>query len=330
MEATASSRFSDVDEYGFRRGEHFDYENYGKFMDKYLKTLTRRRIKWEAILKQNPDLSQPDAKLKRYIRKGIPGPFRTDVWMKISGAEAAMKKRPGLYRSLLNIDHFIKEINDSISIDLPRTFPDNIYFDSKKDRLFNILSAYAHHNRDVGYCQGLNYIAGLLLIVTDDEEKSFWLLKHIVEDIAPQYHSHNMSSLLRDLAVFRELVIRRVPAVNRHIEKLELPYAVIASKWFICIFAEVLPVETVLRIWDCVFAEGHKVVFRAALAMFVTHKTAILACHDIAALVTLFRDTMIQDNIVTNCHSFIESMFSLRLTHSEIESLRKVAVLNAN
>lgn len=38
-----------------------------------------------------------------------------------------------------------------------------------------------------------------------------------------------------------------------------LPYAVIASKWFICIFAEVLPVETVLRIWDCVFAEGYKV-----------------------------------------------------------------------
>jgi len=43
-----------------------------------------------------------------------------------------------------------------------------------------------------------------------------------------------------------------------------LPYPVIASKWFICIFAEVLPVETVLRIWDCVFAEGYKIVFRAA------------------------------------------------------------------
>lgn len=40
-----------------------------------------------------------------------------------------------------------------------------------------------------------------------------------------------------------------------------LPYAVIASKWFICIFAEVLPAETVLRIWDCVFSEGYKVFF---------------------------------------------------------------------
>ncbi|XP_017144232.1 growth hormone-regulated TBC protein 1-A [Drosophila miranda] len=328
MDATTSSKFSDVDEYGFKRGQNFDYNNYSKFMDGYLKTLTRRRMKWEAILQQNPDLSQVDAKLKRYIRKGIPGPYRPDVWMKISGAAAEQKRAPYLYRSLLNTETFDKEISDSISIDLPRTFPDNIHFDTKKQRLYNILIAYAHHNRDVGYCQGLNYIAGLLLIVTEDEEKSFWLLKHIVENIVPQYHSHNMANLLRDLAVFRELVIRRFPAVNRHVDNLGLPYPVIASKWFICIFAEVLPVETVLRIWDCVFSEGYKIVFRAALAMFVTHKTSILACDDIAALATHFRDIMIQDSIVTDCHGFIESMFALRLKRSELESLRKVAVLN--
>ncbi|XP_043951590.1 growth hormone-regulated TBC protein 1-A [Drosophila biarmipes] len=328
MDATASSKFSDVDEYGFKRGDHFDYKNYSKFMDGYLKTLTRRRMKWEAMLQQNTDLTQVDAKLKRYIRKGIPGPYRPDVWMKISGAAAAQRRSPDLFRSLLRTEPFDKEISDSISIDLPRTFPDNIHFDTKKQRLYNILIAYAHHNRDVGYCQGLNYIAGLLLIVTDDEEKSFWLLKHIVENIVPQYHSHNMANLLRDLAVFRELVIRRIPAVNRQVDNLGLPYPVIASKWFICIFAEVLPVETVLRIWDCVFAEGYKIVFRAALAMFVTHKNAILACDDIAALANLFRDTMIQDNIVTDCHGFVEAMFSLRLKRSELESLRKVAVLN--
>lgn len=64
--------------------------------------------------------------------------------------------------------------------------------------------------------------------------------------------------------------------------------------------------------------------------MFITHKGAILDCEDIAALANLFRDSMIQDNIVTDCHSFIEAMFSLRLKRSELESLRKVSVLNGN
>ncbi|KNC21770.1 hypothetical protein FF38_04006 [Lucilia cuprina] len=320
-----SSKFSDVDEYGFKRPENFDYKSYELFMSSYLKTLANRRIKWEALMQQNTDLTIINSKLKRYIRKGIPGPYRPDVWMKISGAYTLQQRSPDLYRSLLNMT-YEKEISDSISIDLPRTFPDNIFFETKKERLYNILIAYAHHNREVGYCQGLNYIAGLLLIVTDDEEKSFWLLKHMVENIVPQYHTKNMANLLRDMAVFKEMVIRRVPTVNKHIEKLGLPYAVIASKWFICIFAEVLPAETVLRIWDCVFSEGYKIVFRVALTMFITHKAAILAADDIGALANFFRETLIHDEIVTDCHTFMQTMFNLRLKRSELESLRKICV----
>lgn len=80
--------------------------------------------------------------------------------MKISGAAKLQQRSPALYNNLLGA-HYEKEICDSITIDLPRTFPDNIHFDTKKERLFNILVAYAHHNREVGYCQGLNYIAGM-------------------------------------------------------------------------------------------------------------------------------------------------------------------------
>ena len=85
--------------------------------------------------------------------------------MRISGSHKLQQRSPDLYRSLLNAS-YEKEIKDSISIDLPRTFPDNIYFETKKERLFNILIAYAHHNRDVGYCQGMNYIAGKSLFFT--------------------------------------------------------------------------------------------------------------------------------------------------------------------
>ncbi|XP_030375817.1 growth hormone-regulated TBC protein 1 [Scaptodrosophila lebanonensis] len=317
------STISDIDPYGFKRGANFDYENYSKFFSTYLKVLAGRETKWKKLLEKKGDLSNVDRSvLKRYIRKGVPLSYRAAVWMETSGAAAQQKSSPGLYTSLLKIEHFNKEISDSILIDLPRTFPDNIKFDTK--RLNNVLLAYAHHNQDVGYCQGLNYIAGLLLIVTNDEEKSFWLLKHIVEKILPQYHTKNMANLLRDLAVFKELIIRRYPDLNRHVEALGLPYPVIATKWFICIFAEVLPVETVFRIWDCVFAEGYKIVFRAALAMFVSHKDVILSCQDIGALAPLFRDSMTQDSIVTDCHSFIKTMFALRLKRSELENLRKV------
>lgn len=54
---------------------------------------------------------------------------------------------------------------DAIKIDLPRTFPDNIFFEGIKHKLLNILLAYAQHNKEIGYCQGLNYIAGMHLML---------------------------------------------------------------------------------------------------------------------------------------------------------------------
>lgn len=55
---------------------------------------------------------------------------------------------------------------DAIRIDLPRTFPENVFFENIRTPLFNVLVAYANHNKDVGYCQGLNYIAGKLFVIS--------------------------------------------------------------------------------------------------------------------------------------------------------------------
>ena len=47
-------------------------------------------------------------------------------------------------------------------IDIRRTYPENIYFrDVKNSQLIslrNVLVAYAHHNKSVGYCQVCCYI----------------------------------------------------------------------------------------------------------------------------------------------------------------------------
>lgn len=54
--------------------------------------------------------------------------------------------------------------------------------------------------------QGLNYIAGLLLVVTKDEECAFWLLKVLIEKILPDYYTPTMDGLLVDIDVLAELV----------------------------------------------------------------------------------------------------------------------------
>ena len=49
-----------------------------------------------------------------------------------------------------------------------------------EDQLFNILLAYANYDTQVGYVQGLNYIAAMLLMHIQDEEKVFWCIVFIL------------------------------------------------------------------------------------------------------------------------------------------------------
>lgn len=46
--------------------------------------------------------------------------------------------------------------------------------------LYNILMAYANYDRQIGYVQGLNYIAAMLLMHVQDEEKVFWCLLYLL------------------------------------------------------------------------------------------------------------------------------------------------------
>lgn len=170
-------------------------------------------------------------------------------------------------------------------------------------------------------CQGLNYIAGLLLIVTKDEVASFWLLKHLVENVASEYHTKTMFGLQRDMHVISELVKLQQPLIYEKVNELGLPWAVILTKWLICVFSEVLPVETVLRIWDVMIAEGHKIIFRVALGIIYVLKDEIMRANDINDLAEIFRN-LDTNPLLIDCHSFMEFMFKIKITRRQIENLR--------
>lgn len=322
----ASSQFSKVDEYGFVRNADFNYNAYEDFMSAYLKILATRAKKWRDLLTEGKPIVRNN-KMKRYVRKGIPSEHRAQIWMAISNIDK-MKAEYGkdLYQETLD-GPLEQELIDTIMTDLPRTFPDNIYFSNvqleRPTQLYRILLAFAHHNRRIGYCQGLNYIAALLLLVTKNEETVFWLLKVLVERQLPDYYSPTMDGVITDIDALSELVRLRLPDVHRHVTQLGLPWAVIATKWFICLFVDVLPIETVLRVWDCLFYEGSKILFRVGITLISRHRESLLQCEDFGSLVDCFKQ-ITRDSFTLHCHTFMQSIFKTpgTLKRSAIERLR--------
>lgn len=77
---------------------------------------------------------------------------------------------------------------EQIELDLRRTFTDDDEFSNDKihyHKMMNMLLAYAKRNTSVGYCQGMNYLAGMITRVIDEEENCFWTLTNLFETILP-------------------------------------------------------------------------------------------------------------------------------------------------
>ncbi|KAJ7414383.1 Growth hormone-regulated TBC protein 1 [Willisornis vidua] len=195
-----------------------------------------------------------------------------------------------------------------------RTFPDNVKFRKTADpclqhALYNVLVAYGHHNKAVGYCQGMNFIAGYLILITKNEEESFWLLDALIGRILPDYYSPAMLGLKTDQEVLGELVKMKVPAVAELMERHGVMWTLVVSRWFICLFIDILPVETVLRIWDCLFYEGSKIIFRVALTLIKQHQAFILEATNFPDICEKFKQ-ITKGTFVTECHSFMQKIFT--------------------
>lgn len=69
--------------------------------------------------------------------------------------------------------------------DLERTVIENAEFEIRhcttgKNKLFNILKAYANLDPIVGYMQGMNFIAAMLILNLHDEEDCFWAFVYVM------------------------------------------------------------------------------------------------------------------------------------------------------
>ncbi|KAG0463730.1 hypothetical protein HPP92_019799 [Vanilla planifolia] len=170
------------------------------------------------------------------------------------------------------------------------TFPGHPALDEDgRNALRRLLTAYARHNPSVGYCQAMNFFAGLLLLLMP-EENAFWTLMAIIDDYFDGYYSEEMIESQVDQLVLEELVSERFPKLFNHLDYLGVEVAWITGPWFLSIFVNMLPWESVLRVWDVLLFEGNRVMlFRTALALLELYGPALVTTKDAGDAVTLLQ-----------------------------------------
>ncbi|KAG5252015.1 growth hormone-regulated TBC protein [Salix suchowensis] len=234
--------------------------------------------------------------LKRLIRKGIPPVLRPKVWFSVSGAAKKKSTVPESYYNDMTkaVEGKVTAATKQIDHDLPRTFPGHPWLDTQEGHaaLRRVLVAYSFRDSDVGYCQGLNYVAALLLLVMKTEEDAFWMLAVLLENVlANDCYTNNLSGCHVEQRVFQDLLVKKCPRIAVHLEELEFDVSLVATEWFLCLFSKSLPSETTLRVWDVLFYEGAKVLFHVALAIFKMKEEELLLAHHVGDVINILQKT---------------------------------------
>ncbi|OBS80883.1 hypothetical protein A6R68_20920 [Neotoma lepida] len=167
--------------------------------------------------------------------------------------------------------------------------------EAEQDRvvLKRVLLAYARWNKNVGYCQGFNILAALILEVMEGSEgDALKIMIYLIDKVLPEsYFVNNLRALSVDMAVFRDLLRMKLPELSQHLDALqrtankesgggyEPPLTnVFTMQWFLTLFATCLPNHTVLKIWDSVFFEGSEIILRVSLAIWAKLGEQIECC----------------------------------------------------
>jgi len=215
-------------------------------------------------------------KLKSRIRKGIPGEFRNEVWVHVTGARRTRLANPGIYESYCK-DTTITKYEKQIRLDIARAYRRHSVYNQlnspAQKSLYRLLNAYAKHHEHVGYNQAASFVAALLLLYMEEVD-AFWTLN--VLTTSPKYSMSGLWSSGMPLIHVRfhqmeRIVKKYCPRLATKFEEAEISPAMYqATQWFTTIFlASDMPFGTIVRIWDIYLHEGPKIIFKIGLVLMM-------------------------------------------------------------
>ncbi|KAI8847671.1 rab-GTPase-TBC domain-containing protein [Chytridium lagenaria] len=234
------------DEYGFRKNNRYPHKSESMTMmtmeddlrskrqspllEEIYNNRTARHQKYKTFGNMYL-LTTEKKKMKRLCRNGIPDKYRGRVWYFCSGASKVHEE--GLFQENPIFEVIERDVHTMLSwfVTIKHVLFTETDGQGQKS-LRNILRAYALYDPEVGYCQGMGMVAGVMLMNMPEEE-SFWLLAATIKTKLQGFYAEDLHQIQIDALVFESLLYKTSRKLARHLESHDIRPIVYLPQWFL-------------------------------------------------------------------------------------------------
>ncbi|KAK3838322.1 MAG: rab-GTPase-TBC domain-containing protein [Linnemannia elongata] len=265
---------------------------------------------YNGVVKRNPK------QLTTMIQRGVPSALRGLIWQLL-----AKSKDSQLESTFAELLKSTSSHEKQITRDMTRTFPNHEYFTAEgglgQEALFNVAKAYSLYDPEVGYCQGISFIVGPLLLNMPEEE-AFCMLVRMMQTYEMRGHyTPDMEKLQLRLYQFEQLMEETVPMVFKHLRNQGIRSTMYASQWFMTVFAYKFPLELVFRVYDILFVEGADALLRFAIALLKMNHDRILSL-DFEVLIEFLKHGLFEP-YMNDAGLFIRDAYDVKVTPKKLQ-----------
>lgn len=216
--------------------------------------------------------------------------------------------------------NFSKSVEE-ISKDLNRTFHQGI-FDKEESfkSLDNILSSISFIRPEIGYCQGMNFVAGALFEILQDEIIAFWIFLYFLDKYElNQLYYENMPDYSIRIFQLEHYMKIYLKDLYFHFKKQQINPDLILSKWILTLFCNYIPFNYLSKIFDNFILNGWSAIIKFCL-VFLDQLQKHFLKMDLNLISKFMRDNSKQ--LHTNFNLVLDQIDNFEVNNLDLDELR--------
>uniref|UniRef100_UPI00398E5BB1 TBC1 domain family member 14-like isoform X1 n=2 Tax=Pristiophorus japonicus TaxID=55135 RepID=UPI00398E5BB1 len=157
-----------------------------------------------------------------------------------------------------------------IKLDISRTFPNLCIFQQGGpyyDVLHSILGAYTCYRPDVGYVQGMSFVAAVLILNLDTADAFIAFANLLNKPCQMAFFRVDHGLMLKYFSAFEVFFEENLPPLFAHFKKNNLTPDIYLIDWIFTLYSKSFPLDLACRVWDVFCRDGEEFLFRTALGI---------------------------------------------------------------